>query len=327
MMNDININYLFSRWINLESNLKNSVAYSEGKIRIEQITLNENVNCFVMNSLKNEPKLLIKTTESEISRFKINGIDFKIDKMGAVNSDDTFLFIEKKDNISLEAFYSFTVSIFLKLKEESSYLNLQSIIQEVVDEYNDYFNSPKKWFLSKQQEQGLYGELHVLKDLIAKYGDEAIYFWLGPEKNMHDFYLETIDLEVKTNLKVVSNKIRISNENQLTQIQNRNLYLVVINMEENSSIGQDIKDLFAQITDLLKKNESKKVLMQKLSLFKINNDNFSPKYKFVLKGIKNYLINADSSILNLSNLPKAVSNASYDLNLDFFTPIKDFNYE
>ena len=236
-MNDININYLFSRWINLESNLKNSVAYSEGKIRIEQITLNENVNCFVMNSLKNEPKLLIKTTESEISRFKINGIDFKIDKMGAVNSDDTFLFIEKKDNISLEAFYSFTVSIFLKLKEESSYLNLQSIIQEVVDEYNDYFNSPKKWFLSKQQEQGLYGELHVLKDLIAKYGDEAIYFWLGPEKNMHDFYLETIDLEVKTNLKVVSNKIRISNENQLTQIQNRNLYLVVINMEENSSIG------------------------------------------------------------------------------------------
>jgi hypothetical protein len=327
MMNDININYLFSRWINLESNLKNSVAYSEGKIRIEQITLNENVNCFVMNSLKNEPKLLIKTIESEISRFKINGIDFKIDKMGAVNSDDTFIFIEKKDSISLEAFYSFTVSIFLKLKDESSYSNTQSIIQEVVDEYNDYFNSPKKWFLSKQQEQGLYGELLVLKELVIKYGDEAINFWLGPEKNMHDFYLKTIDLEVKTNLKVVSNKIRISNENQLTQIQNRELYLVVINMEENSSIGQNIKDLFVQITDLLKKHESKKILMQKLSLYKINNDNFLPKYKFVLKEVKNYLISADSLILSLSNLPKAVSNASYDLNLDFFEPIKEFNYE
>jgi hypothetical protein len=325
-MNKINTNYIFERWMKLEEIIFSNSDYIKGKVRIERISLNDSINCYLSNSNKVRPALIFNFNLNNIGNISLNGVDFRIEKIPEINNQQNFLLIEKKDSISSEAFYAFTVSLLIKLKNTNSLDNLVYFIEEVVNEYNDYFKSPEKWRLNRSEEQGLFGELLVLKDLVDKFGSVAINYWLGPSKNIHDFYLDLIDLEVKTYAKIIDKKVRIANELQLTKLPDRPLYLVAIKVSENEKIGRNIKELSESIISSINDNE-KKEFKKKLELVKINDKNFFPEYKFILVEQAVYLIENEKNILTTGSIPLATSNVSYDLDLNYLNKLEKFNYE
>lgn len=88
--------------------------------------------------------------------------------------------------------------------------------------------------LTREQQQGLFGELYVLADLVSAIGANAINSWSGPAKRLQDFQFDHASIEVKTAGGAEANIIRITSERQLDHDGARVLHLVALGVEKRS---------------------------------------------------------------------------------------------
>lgn len=82
--------------------------------------------------------------------------------------------------------------------------------------------------LSKEEQRGLVGELSVLRSLVQSIGpDAAIEGWTGPSGSSKDIELGSICIEVKAKRTAARPYVRISSEDQLSDVQGARLFLHV----------------------------------------------------------------------------------------------------
>lgn len=95
--------------------------------------------------------------------------------------------------------------------------------------------------MSEERQRGLIGELAVLE--WAGQGlswDTAIEGWTGPKAEDRDFRLPPWMMEVKTRLSGARDVVRVSNEFQLENEPNSNLYMCVATLGEDPEQGRSI---------------------------------------------------------------------------------------
>lgn len=86
--------------------------------------------------------------------------------------------------------------------------------------------------LSREQQRGLFGELHTLSELfLPKFGPDAVYAWTGPDQQLQDFQFEQGSVEVKTVSGQDLNRVRISSERQLDDVDPGTLFLVTLALD------------------------------------------------------------------------------------------------
>jgi predicted AAA+ superfamily ATPase len=90
-----------------------------------------------------------------------------------------------------------------------------SCLSDTLGKWKKFFALNTEIIMSEQMQEGLYGELLVLQKLIYKFGEEAVSYWSGADKETHDFYINGSAVEVKTTASKSTEKIRISSEHQL----------------------------------------------------------------------------------------------------------------
>ncbi|MDX3006929.1 PD-(D/E)XK motif protein [Kribbella solani] len=103
--------------------------------------------------------------------------------------------------------------------------------------------------LSREQQRGLFGELHTLSDLfLPAFGPDAVHAWTGPDQQLQDFQFEQGSAEVKTLTGHDANRVRISSERQLDDGGPGALFLVALALDaRQGGRGVSLPELVRQV--------------------------------------------------------------------------------
>lgn len=99
--------------------------------------------------------------------------------------------------------------------------------------------------LSREGQQGLWGELWVLREVVAPVTGlcEAIQGWRGPMGSDQDFQLGHLCLEVKTSTASTLDRLFISSERQLEVPADVGLLLVALSLDARPDHGETLPDI------------------------------------------------------------------------------------
>lgn len=261
----------------------------------------------------------IEFNSSKVEKLRlkeIRGFKIKKQKMDSIDPNKIYLKIEDNSQ-SPEIFEAFSSTLSSNLEYATSEENTIEAIKESIEEYQNYFKNDNT-SLTKQEEQGLFGELTVLNNLIDEKGEESILNWTGPDKNKRDFVFENEAIEVKTTLSQINPYISISNELQLdphnpTDLMKLNLKVFIM---EEIDIGHSIIDIIQEILGKIKSLEIKKIFTAKLLECKIKVDKYIAKYKFKIQKENTYVINEDFPRIDVNSLPHGIFDVQYKLLLE-----------
>lgn len=119
-------------------------------------------------------------------------------------------------------------------------------VSKVVEDWHRALQAARSG-LSRQALIGLFGELTILRELVAKRGVDALALWRGPEGHRHDFTQQNA-LEVKAYSGTGSPRVTIHGAYQLDPPQGRDLHLFSLRVEESSD-GETIADIVRGLGD------------------------------------------------------------------------------
>ena len=190
------------------------------------------------------------------------------------------------------------------------------------------FLKPRSEALSAIEQQGLFGELMILRNVVLEHYRPytAVNMWYGEEGLPQDFIHSKILLEVKSILVPRKKLITISSPEQLDGGE-RYLYLVVVYMEPSDPDILGSYSLFTLIKDiqaiLMQDDNALDLFNTKLSSkipSSILDTNLLKKYYdndyYKLYAIEYYDVNDNFPKIVRNNLPEQVMNLSYVINLE-----------
>jgi hypothetical protein len=100
--------------------------------------------------------------------------------------------------------------------------------------------------LSRERQRGLFGELHVLRELAGVVGAaDAVVGWVGPLGAPQDFSIAGVAVEVKTSAGKNPQRLRITSERQLDDSNVDALVLWHVSTEERADVGLTLPALIA----------------------------------------------------------------------------------
>lgn len=135
--------------------------------------------------------------------------------------------------------------------------NDQVVAQEILNRINKWrglFEKAKSEGLTPEEQRGLFGELFFLNTWITNSGsfpDHCIKSWLGPERSMRDFQIESWAVEVKTTSGKNHQKIHISNERQLDPTNLKNLFLFHVSLEIQQENGITLNEMVDSVRKMI----------------------------------------------------------------------------
>lgn len=103
--------------------------------------------------------------------------------------------------------------------------------------------------LSREQQRGLFGELHTLSELfLPTFGPDAVYAWTGPDQQLQDFQFGPGSVEIKTVTGHDANRVRVSSERQLDDAGPGALFLVTLALDaRQGGRGVSLPELVRQV--------------------------------------------------------------------------------
>lgn len=129
--------------------------------------------------------------------------------------------------------------------------SIADAVLNILKKWKVFFSSGRIPVLTASEAQGLYGELLFLKELLQRFGSNAVNTWYG-EKNTHDFYIRQHAVEVKTSDKQAPYYAHINSEYQLDDSDvNGRLYLKMYALRSDGSGGQRLPTLIKTVRELL----------------------------------------------------------------------------
>lgn len=307
------IKNIYDKWQELESKIP-----LEGNCVYEYYLSKKANNKMYFGIDSNKTKKIYIEFDAEVIRkYKLPEIlGMKISRINAsyIDPNKAYISIENESDTD-EVFLAFNATLVDKLHESKSSANTIECLESTIKYYKDFFSNPNKK-LSDSEEQGLCGELILLKELIETQGQESVLHWLGPNKNKCDFVFDTKAIEVKSTLNQAETSITVSSENQLDNSNIDNLYLVVYVLEKDPNGDINVINCANSVLELLTDVQCNKVFVSKLLQMNVNLHTYKYNNSYTIQNIKKYLISDDFPCLNKKNIPSIIFNVKYKINLN-----------
>lgn len=174
--------------------------------------------------------------------------------------------------------------------------------------------------LSTEEEIGLFGELLVLRNLLADGVSEfdALDSWAGPEDGLHDFLLGDGAIEVKTTVAPAGFLAKITNLDQLDDCLHQPLFIAAVRLAQLDD-GMTLPELIDQVTGRLQDPGAAALLNSRLVSTGYM-DTMRPEYRrrFRCSELTYRIVGPDSPRLTRANVPASIHEARYSLDLDAF---------
>ena len=215
--------------------------------------------------------------------------------------------------------------------------NLVEAITDVCDEQNALYTLKKRYItwksmfkrdseckISRENLQGLYGELYFLKKyMLDRYTPEvAVLAWSGPDAKSKDFAVNNEWFEVKT-AGANAATVKISSLAQLSSVNPGHLAILKVEaMSDQFDNGESsIGDLFKYILKQIDDEKIESVFLSKLSAvgFDASDDSFVA--KFDVKSMTLYKVDAKFPRITEENVPYVeICDVTYSLIINSLKP-------
>ena len=307
------IKNIYEKWQELES----KIPLDGNNVFEYYLSKKANNKMYFGIDSKKTKKIYIEFDIEAIQNYKLPEIlGMKISRIKATYIDPkkAYISIENESDTD-EVFLAFTATLVDKLYESKSAAKTIEFLENTIKYYKDFFSNPNK-NLSDSEEQGLCGELILLKELIESQGQESVLHWLGPNKNKRDFVFDNKAIEVKSTLNQTETSITISNENQLDNSNTSKLYLVVYVLEKDPNGKINVINCANSVLELLSDVQCNKVFISKLLQMNVNINTYKCNNSYTIQKVKKYLISDDFPCLSKKNIPSIIFNVKYKINLN-----------
>ena len=266
-----------------------------------------------------------------VNRFpKWRGIDFAYERITEYknpNSENDYFIISQAKDYDSGIFEIIANDITNQLEKMSTQTKIFGCLSDTLSKWKNFFMLNSDVIMSEQMQEGLYGELLVLEKLMYDFGDEAILFWSGSDKETHDFYINGSAIEVKTTAAKSDEKIRISSEHQLNPKDVDNMLFLYVNIVRKSKTdGESIPVIVERIENKLSE-PSKSLFDEKLFKYGYIPSCYE-KYTigFHLRLYQSYKVSEGFPSVVPDILDKGISEVTYSLDLNVCTDYKtDWN--
>ena len=207
----------------------------------------------------------------------------------------------------------------LEVSEDAGNDRLLGIFIARIKAWQNFMQRGKDGLLSPEAEIGLHGELIVLS-LLLRAGiipHKAIDAWHGPRDGLHDFYIGTGAIEVKTTTSQNSFPTVISSLDQIDNHLVTPLYLAGVRLRIDES-GQNLKERVEEIGVLLGRNSALAESFDMLLLHAGYSHSLSKSYTRRFIHSKTMILEVDEDFPKLSrrNIPVGILEARYQMDLD-----------
>lgn len=220
-----------------------------------------------------------------------------------------------------DLFNDLVLSLYYKVKSITRPEDYVFVFTDSFAKWSEFFEVTSSDLLSKEELQGLFGELLVfryfLKERIISIED-LLFAWQGPYGKPQDFVFSAYNLEVKTR-DTSQVTIHISSEYQLQPEVGKDLQLAVVTVQENSE-GLTIETLYNEIRALILASHTDISLFLKTLLKAgISTNNFSSYNEWRWQGQQITLYNCSGSVvfpkIITSQIQEGISKVKYHLAL------------
>lgn len=239
-------------------------------------------------------------------------------------SDTGYIVLELIDSFYDNLFDDLIISIYQRIYKLDEVDEYSKIFIQMFYKWSEFFNDSKSDKLPLDIIKGLFGELFVLKSLIESSSsfslNDILNSWKGPYDKGHDFELENLNIEVKTK-NFTKSSIKISSEYQLEPEEGKALELLVLSVEVNSTKGQSLGSLLADIKNIvINKLGDFSIVLTGLSKKNITLQNVYQYDNYLFEPIEEVVydcIDSNFPKITKSNLPKEIDDIQYQLLLNF----------
>lgn len=204
----------------------------KNKIRIVYIVAAKDMQRIIAVMLPND------CSKEPINHFpKWHGVEFsynRITEYQNFDSESEYIFISQTKDYDSGIFEIIANDITDQLEKINIQKKMLSCLSDTLGKWKKFFALNPDVIMSEQMQEGLYGELLVLKKIIYTFGDSAISYWSGANRETHDFYINGSAIEIKTTSAKSSEKIWINSEHQLNPKDVSNALLLYVNMVRKS---------------------------------------------------------------------------------------------
>jgi hypothetical protein len=145
-----------------------------------------------------------------------NGIEFNAVRLPEYDANALFCNLAQAEGNESYIFETIIEDIRARLINIKG-SDITGIVAQTLKKWQDFFAKNKQILMSPERQQGLYGELRFLEELVEKKGTKAVLDWSGCKYETHDFYINGNGVEIKTTSKKAPYKMHISSEYQLDE--------------------------------------------------------------------------------------------------------------
>ncbi|MFZ3171113.1 MAG: PD-(D/E)XK motif protein [Carboxydocellales bacterium] len=248
----------------------------------------------------------------------LKGISIEFSGFDNAGIEGCYVRIEQREGSADEVY--FAVSDYLcSCLEGIGRANLRKKLSEALERWRRFFSLRENIKLTREEQLGLFGELWLLRSMLQNnVGLQAIGCWKGPYREVFDFSLHNMSIEVKTTAAKMPYKAYISNEMQLDdRLGGGNLALCFIAVQPNDSSGETLGDVVKGIEDYIESDETACSLFRDkvfgCGLSKPYIDSYAVKY--IVKEHAFFNVKEGFPRILSENLPNGLGDISYSLEI------------
>lgn len=188
--------------------------------------------------------------------------------------------------------------------------------------WKNLFDKMKFDGLSKEEQQGLYGELVFLRKMLSRSTNDAyastLKLWTGVEKTNKDFQGDNWAVEVKTTSTNNAQFITINGERQLDNSLVAHLFIYHLVLEVSKINGESLPMIVAEIKNLLSSNVPALCIFEEKLIeakYIANHESLYAEHFYKKRNEKYYKVLADFPRIMENDLRKGVSNVVYAISI------------
>jgi hypothetical protein len=190
------------------------------------------------------------------------------------------------------------------------------LLSQALVEWAEAFRVDSEKGMSRQAQQGLFGELFFLEEiLLPEYSTDALLAWHS-QNSVHDFQIDQTAWEVKS-FGGRRMEVRISSEDQLDTIGLRRLILAVVGLKISEEAGSSVSEIVDRLVGRCG-SDSTMLAYFKTSLAKygyVDELSIVHEYFFTPRLVAEYAIEDSFPRITSHDIPSAISNVNYALSL------------
>ena len=174
-------------------------------------------------------------------------------------NDTTFvnsqlLIIQLLNQHNRDIFSSLCESLIQSVIKLNSEKKIIKTVINQLERWKTLFDKNNSSGLTIAEQQGLYGELHLLQKFLTNPdipSYKALHNWVGVNRALRDFQGDNWAIEVKTTSTNNPQKVSINGERQLDETLLKNLYLFHLSVEVSNGNGNTLCEKIARIRTML----------------------------------------------------------------------------